>query len=182
MIAGTEASGAALRAYAVELYGRDGVPGACLSLQDDCGLDVSVVLFAAWMGAARGRRLGVADLTAAGDHVSPWREEVVEPLRAVRRTMKLMRSPPAGSEAVRGKVKAAELDAELVELDALEAFADALGEAAPAGPGLAAANLRAAIADLPGAKAGAGSAAVAAIADACAAPHPARSGSSGAIP
>ncbi|MFL1876565.1 DUF2390 domain-containing protein, partial [Hansschlegelia beijingensis] len=49
-----------LRDFAVATYGGDGVQAACLTLQDAHGLDVNVVLFAAWAGAVAGRAQGAA--------------------------------------------------------------------------------------------------------------------------
>ena len=40
-----------LKSFALAVYGQDGVPAACLALQDGLGVDVNVVLFAAFVGA-----------------------------------------------------------------------------------------------------------------------------------
>lgn len=157
-----------LKTYAIRLYGRDGVQAACLSLQDDHGVDVDLALFAAWAGAALGRRLDGAAWALADAHVSDWRRQVVAPLRATRRAMKLLTPPPAGAEEVRSRVKALELDAEFVELAMLEAIAGGLGAPAVAGPDLAEANLRALAAHALAAHAAPGAAeAFATIAAAC---------------
>ena len=132
-----------LKTYAVRLYGRDGVQAACLSLQDDHGVDVDLALFAAWTGAALGRRLDGAAWALADAHVAEWRDDVIAPLRATRRAMKLLASPPPGAEELRARVKALELDAEFVELAMLEAIAGRLGAPAAAGAELAEANLHA---------------------------------------
>jgi uncharacterized protein (TIGR02444 family) len=134
---------APFKTYAVRLYGRDGVQAACLSLQDDHGVDVDLALFAAWTGAMLGRRLDGAAWALADAHVAEWRDDVIAPLRAIRRAMKLLDSPPAEAEELRARVKALELDAEFVELAMLEAIAGGLGAPAVAGAELAEANLRA---------------------------------------
>ena len=90
--------------FAEALYGRAGVEAACLDLQDRRGLDVAVLLHACWLGT-RARVLCVT---------MPWRNEVVRPLRRVRRRLKagLEGMPRELSEPVRQQVKAAELAAE----------------------------------------------------------------------
>lgn len=157
----------ALRDFAVEVYGREGVRQACLVLQDDHGLDVNVLLFAAWAGAARARRLRPDDVRKASASVASWREDVVAPLRAVRRSLKASEPKLSGQEALRSKVKGAELEAELIQLDALEALADGLGEAARLDHDVVLANLRAVVAAGATASCESAEAAVAKIAAAC---------------
>ena len=40
--------------FSLELYARDGVPAACLALQDREGADVNLVLLALWLGESGG--------------------------------------------------------------------------------------------------------------------------------
>lgn len=103
---------------------------ACLALQDSYGVDVPLLLFAAWIGATRGVRLDAAQVAEADGWIRDWRREVVQPLRAVRRRLK-----GAGAETLRQTVKTAELESERFALTTLEqrsagwsgAAADALG-------------------------------------------------------
>lgn len=133
--------GGGLWDYAVALYARPGVAEACLALQDDHGVDVPCLLFAAWAGAARGIALDAASAAEAVALTAGWQRAVVAPLRDVRRRLKdAPQSHPAGAEVLRGQVKAAELEAERIELAALGAFGAAL-TAGDAGPALAARNL-----------------------------------------
>ena len=79
----TEA-GRALWDFAVRLYAEPGVGDACLILQDSVGVDVPLLLWAAWLGDG-------ADSTVlrAGDRaVGPWRARAVRPLRALRRHLR----------------------------------------------------------------------------------------------
>jgi uncharacterized protein (TIGR02444 family) len=110
--------------FSLALYGRPGVADACVALQDRDGLDVNVVLWCCWH-ASEGRALDIAELAAADAQVAPWRTGVVEPLRAVRRRLKLTRPGPVdeGREALRQQVKSAELEAEKHEQAALTAAA-----------------------------------------------------------
>lgn len=113
-----------LKQFALELYARDGVPDACLHLQDRHDLDVTLVLFAAFVGAGRRQRLNTANLEAAQARVDAWHREVVRPLRAVRRRLKTG-PPPAPNDAtahLRRRIQQIEIDAELIELDELGAL------------------------------------------------------------
>ena len=99
--------------FAEALYGRAGVEAACLDLQDRRGLDVAVLLHACWLGT-RARGLCVTETAGLVWRTMPWRNEVVRPLRRVRRRLKagLEGMPRELSEPVRQQVKAAELAAE----------------------------------------------------------------------
>lgn len=106
--------------FAIKVYGAEGVSEDCLALQEAHGVDVPVILCALWM-ATRGcvlDRDGMARLAAT---VAPWHSEIVVALRAVRRRLK-DGPPPAPAprtEVLRNAVKAAELDAERIELATL---------------------------------------------------------------
>jgi uncharacterized protein (TIGR02444 family) len=110
--------------FAVDLYGAPGVGEACLALQDRHGCDVNTILFAAWMGAVRGEKLSQPDMAEAIASVQSWRDEIVRPLRAIRRRLKS--GPPTPNEVteqLRTRIKAVELESERIELKQLEAFA-----------------------------------------------------------
>jgi uncharacterized protein (TIGR02444 family) len=96
----------------------------CLDLQNRHDLDVNVVLFAGFVGAARRQTLTIADLDLTHRRVDAWHQEVVRPLRAVRQRLKT-RPVPAPSEAtgaLRRKLAQLEIDAEIIELDQLGAL------------------------------------------------------------
>ncbi|MBY6266189.1 TIGR02444 family protein [Azospirillum sp. 412522] len=120
--------------FSLAVYGRPGVPACCLALQDRRGVDVNVLLFAAWAGLECGVRLSADDLARIDGAVAGWREEVVRPLRVLRRRAK------AEDDAFYRRMKAAELEAERVQQDRLFA----VGGIAPqpgGGVALAAANM-----------------------------------------
>ena len=100
-----------LWAFALAVYGGDGVADECLDLQERLGLDVNILLFAAFIGAVEAVQLESQDITAASAVVAHWQSEIVRPLRQVRRALK-----PMGAEGLRAQVKAAELEAEKIEL------------------------------------------------------------------
>ena len=110
--------------FALELYRRAGVADACLDLQNRHDLDVNLVLFAAFVGAARRQTLTTADLDLAQRRVAPWHHEVVRPLRVVRQRLKTgpVPAPNEATGGLRHKLAQLEIQAEMIELDQLGAF------------------------------------------------------------
>ena len=107
--------------WAIAAYARPSVADACLTMQDTFGQNVPLLLSAVW-AAGEGRPL---KLPAAVAVTHDWDAVVVGPLRALRRDLEAAR-PPIGDgarEALRVQVKAVELQAERVLLEALEALA-----------------------------------------------------------
>jgi uncharacterized protein (TIGR02444 family) len=104
--------------FAMNVYRCDGVPEATILLQDRGGVDVNVLLLAAFMGAERARSFGPGDVRAAHDRVAQWQRAVVIPLRTIRRQLKNgpAPAPNATTTALRDKIKQIELDAEMIEL------------------------------------------------------------------
>ncbi|MBI3371852.1 MAG: TIGR02444 family protein [Betaproteobacteria bacterium] len=102
--------------FSMRVYRTPRIAEACLALQDDCGVDVNLLLFCCWMGRS-GRSLKRQALRAAIRAVAPWQSEVVQPLRRARRTLKQgFRSvEPEYCRLLRKRVGAAELEAEYVE-------------------------------------------------------------------
>ncbi len=72
--------------FSLDLYLKDGVDHACLALQDQLGLNVNMLLFALWLGH-RGVSLDPVRLRQAEVAIAPWQEDLIVPLRAVRRTL-----------------------------------------------------------------------------------------------
>ncbi len=127
-------------AFSLRLYGEQGVPEASLVLQDQCGADVDIVLYILWR-ARGGVCLDEAGLGVALAAVDAWVQQVVLPLRAVRRALKtrLADVAPADAEALRSRVKAQELEAERLQHQALERLdLPASGVPVDPGPALAA--------------------------------------------
>ena len=115
-----------LRDWATAAYGREGVEAACLALQDDHGQSIPFLLWAAWAGE-EGRALDAEALAAGQALARRWGDGVVQPLRDARRALKPSWPEIADGEreALRGDVKAAELDSEHLLLEALERLAPA---------------------------------------------------------
>ena len=108
--------------FSLAVYAAPGVAGECLAVQESHGVDVNVLLFCAWLAAARKVALTPADIEAIGAVVGAWHERAVKPLRGVRRYMK---DVPGGDVAVlRTRVKGAEIEAEQIEQAMLFAHAE----------------------------------------------------------
>ena len=105
--------------WALEAYARPGVPEICLELQDEHGQNISFLLWAVWAEGAQDDVLIAAALAA-----KVWDEDVLKPVRAVRRTLKrtFPKIDDGAREALRDDVKAAELRAERVLLESFEAL------------------------------------------------------------
>lgn len=98
--------------YSLVHYGRPEVARACLELQEDVGANVNLVLFCCWLGSF-GQVLTVQDLDEAEAVIRDWNEQVVEPLRGVRRFVQSVFAGFADQEWPQ-EVKQLELKAERV--------------------------------------------------------------------
>jgi uncharacterized protein (TIGR02444 family) len=108
--------------FSLSNYNLPGVAATCLSLQDECDLDVNVLLYAAWV-ATMDRRLTEQHVAEMERIIAPWRERVVRPLRALRRQW---RDCPQAS-GLRDTIKQLELQAERQQQDMMSAFYAAAG-------------------------------------------------------
>jgi uncharacterized protein (TIGR02444 family) len=103
--------------FAVRLYGLPGVADACLLLQDRLGVDVNILLLAAYAAAERGIALEAGDVRDMDSAVASWRSAIVAELRKLRRRLKSGPEPaPCGvTERLRSEIQSAELHAEQIE-------------------------------------------------------------------
>ncbi len=123
--------------WALQAYAREGVPQACLHLQDAHGQNVPLLLWAVWAETEDTTLLAQAAETARA-----WDTAAVRPLREVRRTLKAF-CPPVSEparEALRDDVKAVELRAERLLLETLAGLSGRRGGGAPALTALEAAS------------------------------------------
>ena len=97
--------------FSLRFYGRPGVADACLSLQDQAGADVNLLLFLLFL-AERKRQLDAAEIARFDAAVSQWRDSVVKPLRALRRGLKpgIEFIPGTVIETFRAQIKRLELE------------------------------------------------------------------------
>jgi uncharacterized protein (TIGR02444 family) len=112
--------------WTLEAYGQPGVPEACLTLQDEHGQMTSFLLWAVWAETA-----DAALLARAADIARRWDALALTPTRDVRRALKASFEGVADGarEGLREDIKAAELRAERVLMEALEAITPRQGGA-----------------------------------------------------
>jgi uncharacterized protein (TIGR02444 family) len=109
--------------FSLTVYGDPVVQKECLDLQDECGTDVNMLLFCAFVGAVYGAVLSDQAMKEACEFVGAWRHEVVIRLREARRALNAFATTsPIASPAARLRtgVKALELEAEHIEQTLLE--------------------------------------------------------------
>ena len=100
--------------FSINVYAQDGVPEACIRLQEEHGIDVNVLLFCCWSAAIGNGALTPEELAAARNAVMPWNREIVQGLRAVRNFLKdgYDGFDIADSEGLRQRVLGIEINAE----------------------------------------------------------------------
>jgi uncharacterized protein (TIGR02444 family) len=107
--------------WALAAYARPGVEAACLTLQDEYGQCVSLLLWAAW-ATAEGHGLDEPTLAEAAGLARAWESRVIRPLRAARRALRAPaeRVDASAQAALRERINADELAAERLLLESLE--------------------------------------------------------------
>src|SRR5436305_5642034 len=109
---------ATLWTFSLHFYALPGVAPACLRCQDEAGADVNLMLYLLWE-ARSGVRVAPAGIASIDAEVRDWREQVVQPLRSVRRYLKTVGEPFEEAAKLREAIKSAELDAERQEQETL---------------------------------------------------------------
>ena len=122
--------------YSLALYKQPGVADACLYLQDRYGLNVNIVLFCVWSASSGLAALAAGQLATAIRRVSDWQQQVVAPLRHIRRALgrEPLGIPEFLLDTYRPQIEAAELEAEHVEQLVLADFADSMSRGTAESP------------------------------------------------
>jgi uncharacterized protein (TIGR02444 family) len=117
------AQGSPFWRFSLGFYRQPGVADACIALQDDNGVDVNVLMFFLWF-ATQQKEITTDQARAVWEQAALWRDNVVAPLRGVRRKLKegvpLVARDTA--EFFRTRIKAVELESERLEQEALFAM------------------------------------------------------------
>ena len=120
--------------FSLKVHDNEGVPGACIALQERRGIDVNLLLFCAWIGESGRGVLTESELEAAQTAVEVWNCDIVCALRVLRNRLKggMQPIPKDRSDVLRGMILEIEVRSEHVEQMALTAVVTR-----PADPALA---------------------------------------------
>jgi uncharacterized protein (TIGR02444 family) len=104
-------------AFALQIYARPGVADACLRLQNEAGVDVMMLLMTVFAALRHRVLLTPSEIRELEEVCRPWREQIVQPLRAIRGRLKTgpLPAPDSTTEPFRSTIKAAELAAERLQ-------------------------------------------------------------------
>jgi uncharacterized protein (TIGR02444 family) len=111
--------------FALAFYARHGVAETCLLLQDEHKVNVCMLIGLHWLDM-NGCILSIEELVDLSEHTQKWTHEIVDPLRALRRTLKKpLENFPQDElhEQVHTLIKQAELLAEKKLLTEIERWA-----------------------------------------------------------
>lgn len=131
---GASPAAAALWRYCVATYRRPGVEEACIALQDALGIDVVLLLFAAFAARWQGVSPTAEMVARARTATMHWQGTAVRPLRTLRRQIKggVAGVPEALSEPFRKAIQRVELAAEAIEMNVLASLVPDAREPLPA--------------------------------------------------
>lgn len=107
--------------FALAFYAKPGVEAACLTLQEEAGLDVCEVLFHCWL-YSRGLEAKPEAVAGQREQRRLWQRHVTEILRGLRRDLKASAAESQSIEALRKTIKQAELMAERENLQRWQAW------------------------------------------------------------
>jgi len=104
-------------AFALAIYARPGVAEACLTLQNEAGVDVMLLLTTTFAAVKHRLLLTPDEVRALDEACRPWRVQIVWPLRTIRTGLKTgpHPAPSEATEPFRSQVKALELAAEKLQ-------------------------------------------------------------------
>ena len=116
----TSSQGSPFWRFSLRFYRQQEVADACITLQDEVGVDVNLLLFLLWQ-ATRKRALSVTEVEELERRIGGWRVATIIPLRQLRRALKTPPALVAGAKAelFRTKIKAIELEAERLQQEAM---------------------------------------------------------------
>ena len=111
--------------FSLQFYSQDGVADILLWFQEECQVDINLMLYCCWTGISQTPVLRATDITFLRQIVDRWQSEIVQPIRSLRQTLKIdVRGAPAsGVAGVRAGLQKAELEAERLQQDMLHTSA-----------------------------------------------------------
>jgi uncharacterized protein (TIGR02444 family) len=105
--------------FIVKLYAKPGISQACLELQDRLGVDVSFLLTVLFYAKHRHVDLSIEEIASLDRSISAWRDEVIVPIRRLRRRVKSADLLNSSTDEFYQRIKVDELLAERLEIDAI---------------------------------------------------------------
>ena len=123
----TESHTVPLWDYTIAVYRKSAVAAACLELQHSAHIDVPL-FFCAGYASLTGKRFDKTALAWLCDICTPWRKDIVQPLRLVRTQLKQGHEmiSRTKTEAFRTEIKSMELGAERIQIDLMQGLATEL--------------------------------------------------------
>ena len=121
--------------FSLAVYGTEGVPAACLGLQERYRIDVNLLLWCLWCGEAGYPALTPEALAETESGIGDWHQNVVRHMRWLRQHLKTPYDLVDDDlqQSLRARLQKIEIDAEHLEQLALAGIARSLGGGDPAG-------------------------------------------------
>jgi uncharacterized protein (TIGR02444 family) len=103
--------------FATKFYSREAVASSCLTLQNEFGADVNILIYCCWIAAEGAEEIGSEELKEIITMIKPWQSNVVKVLRDIRHSMRQNEIADLGvlSVELRKEIKKCELEAEKIE-------------------------------------------------------------------
>lgn len=103
--------------FSLAVYKQPEVSNVCLTLQDDYGANINMMLFSLWLGQSGRGVAAISDWQTMTQRTRHWRERVIRPLRSVRR---FLRDEHLAPLSMKDNILKCEFDAEHIEQLILE--------------------------------------------------------------
>lgn len=119
-------------AFSLSFYQQTDVREACLNLQNTVDADVNIVLYMLYLASQR-QRISDNEIHRIIQTVSPWRDNVIKPIRAARTNLKKPEMHPDGDavDSFKTQLMATELEAEKLQQSLLESLQVDFSDATP---------------------------------------------------
>ena len=107
--------------FSLQVYGKRDLADILLWFQDECQMDINLVLYCCWAGVSLTPKVSPTEMTLIRRTVNRWQSEIVQPLRFLRQTLKADSRGIStdGVEDLRAIIQQAELNAERLQQDIL---------------------------------------------------------------
>ena len=107
--------------FSLQFYGQKGVSDLLLWFQDECQVDVNLMLYCCWVGLSQTPVLTARDMTVLRQLVDRWQLEIIQPLRSLRKRLKTEVYSTLAVEVagLRVSIQQAELEAERLQQNML---------------------------------------------------------------